>query len=252
VQALKTVIIGNLCKSSRYQIPFYPAMKPDKIQEPAFLSIRSSWILCMLSVTNIPVSPLTHPSNFALTTAQRQIPVLAQLPGSHHSSNQQGNNQVEDQQSQLIQTANTLFEKGDLVGAQEVLRKFVKKFPESSDAHYYLGNILFREGLKEDAIKEYQIAINLNSQYALAHNAIGQVFASQQQWSLAIAEYRKALSINPQYGEALTNLAQPLWEQGFSQEARASLEKALKIFKEQDRPDKVKQVEQILQKIGNR
>jgi len=104
-------------------------------------------------------------------------------------------------------------------------------------------------GRNEDAIQEYLIAIHLNSQYALAHNAIGQVFASQQQWFSAITEYRNTLTTNPGYGDALTNLAQPLWEQGFHQEARASLEKALKIFQAQDRPDKVKQIQQILQHI---
>ena len=207
-------------------------------------------MLCMLSVTNIPPSVVTYPSGFALIKEQKQPQVLAQFPGGgHNSGNHQRNNQVEDQQSQLIQTANTLLDKGDLIGAHEVLGKLIKKFPENSDAHYYLGNVLFRQGLKDDAIKEYQIAIHLNSQYALAHNAIGQVFASQHQWSSAIAEYHKALTINPEYGEALTNLAQPLWEQGFPQEARVSLEKALNIFKAQDRPDKVKQVEQILQNI---
>lgn len=225
-------------------------MKPNKIQEPTFFSTASSWMLCMLSVTNIPPSLTTHPSNFALTKEQTQPQVLAQFSGGgHHSTTRQRNNHVLDQQSQQIQTANTLAEKGDLIGAQQILRNLIQKFPKNSDAHYYLGNVLFRQGLKEDAIKEYQIAIQLNSQYALAHNAIGQVFASQHQWSSAIAEYHKALAINPEYGEALTNLAQPLWEQGFKEEARGSLEKALKIFKAQDRPDKVKQVEQILHNI---
>ncbi len=220
-------------------------MKPKKIQESTFFSTASSWMLCMLSIRNIPPSLVTHPSDFTLPKEQAQV--LAQFPGGgHNSSTHQRNNHVEDQQSQLIKTANTLVDKGDLIGAEEILRSLIKKFPQDSDAHYHLGNVLFRQEKKEDAIKEYQIAIHLNSKYALAHNAIGQVFASQQQWSSAIAEYHKALTINPDYGDALTNLAQPLWEQGFPQEARASLEKALKIFEAQDRPDKVKQVEQIL------
>jgi len=229
----------------------YSAMKPKKTQESAFFPTASSLMLCMLSVTNIPPLGIPHISDFSLTKEQTQV--LAQFPGGgHHSGSQQRNNQGESERERLIQTANTLVDKGDLIGAEEILRKLIKKYPEYSDAHYHLGNVLFRQGKKEDAIKEYQIAIHLNSQYALAHNAIGQVLASQQQWSLAIAEYHKALAINPDYGDALTNIAQPLWEQGFHQEARASLEKALQIFKAQDRPDKVKQVEQILQYITDK
>ena len=232
-------------------------MKPKKTQESAFFTTASSWMLCMLTVTNIPPLVVSHLSYFAIIKeqTQTQTQVLAQFPGGgHHSGTRQfsGNNQVERERSQMIQTANTLVDKGDLIGAEAILRKLIKKFPEDSDAHYHLGNVLFRLLKKEDAIKEYQIAIHLNSKYALAHNAIGQVFASQQQWSSAIAEYHKALTINPDYGDALTNLAQPLWEQGFQEEARASLEKALKIFKAQDRPDKVKQVEQILGRITDK
>ncbi len=223
-------------------------MKRKLTPDSAFFPTASSLMLCMLTVTNIPPMVGSHLSDFAFPKEQTQPQVLAQIPGSgHHSGSQHGNSQSAN--SQQILNANTLANNGDLTGAEEVLRKLIKKFPQDSDAHYNLGNVLFRQGRNEDAIQEYLIAIHLNSQYALAHNAIGQVYASQQQWSSAIAEYRKALSINPDYGDALTNLAQPLWEQGFHQEARASLEKALKIFQAQDRPDKVKQIEQILQHI---
>lgn len=90
----------------------------------------------------------------------------------------------------------------------------------------------------------------MNSKYALAYNAIGQVFASQQQWSEAIVEYQKALKINPEYGDALANLALALWEQGKHQDARTSLEKALNIFKVQQRFDKVQQIENILRQLN--
>ncbi|GAX45584.1 TPR repeat-containing protein [Tolypothrix sp. NIES-4075] len=91
----------------------------------------------------------------------------------------------------------------------------------------------------------------MNSKYALAYNAIGQVFASQQQWSEAIVEYQKALKINPEYGDALANLALALWEQGKHQDARTSLEKALNIFKVQQRSDKVQQIENILRQLNS-
>ncbi|WP_407891099.1 tetratricopeptide repeat protein [Scytonema sp. NUACC26] len=153
------------------------------------------------------------------------------------------------ERSQLVQIANTLFNQGDFTGAEENLRKLIKKYPDYPFGHYQLGNVLFRQGKKEDAIKEYEIAIKKNSKYALAYNALGVVFASQQRWDEAASAYQKALAINPNYGDALTNISQAFWEQGKRNEAIASLEKALNIFKSQNLPEKIRQVEQILKDL---
>ncbi len=109
--------------------------------------------------------------------------------------------------------------------------------------------MLFRQKKPEEAISAYREAINLQSKYALAYNAIGMVYASQSRWDEAIAEYKKALEINPNYGEGLTNFALALWQTNKKDEALSSLEKALNIFKEQNRGEKVNQVERILQEI---
>ena len=60
--------------------------------------------------------------------------------------------------------------------------------------------------------------------------------ASQGQWSEATAKYQQALSLNPEYAEALANLGEALWQQGKRTDAIASLEKAKKLFTQQDEP----------------
>lgn len=214
-------------------------MKPINLIRSAFFQTASHLMLSMLTITYMAEFVKAEVHN-AVTRQHTQTQILAQLSGGE---------QQDTEQLQLVQTANALFRQGDLTGAEKSLRSLIKKFPEYSFGYYQLGNVLFRQGKKEDAIKEYQKAIRLNSKYALAHNAIGLVFTSQQRWLEAITEYQKALTINPNYGDALINLAQPLWEQGKRDEAIASLEKALKIFKAQDRSEKVEQIEQILRKI---
>lgn len=206
-------------------------MKPNNPFKSAFFQTASYLMLGILTVTNTSQSVFAQVSN---SGGQ----MLAQLSDNEPP-----------ERSQLVQTANTLFNQGDLTGAEKSLRNLIKKYPEDAFGYYQLGNVLFRQGKKEDAIKEYQEAIRLNSKYALAYNAIGVVFASQQRWDEAIAQYQKALDINPNYGDALTHLAQAFWGQGKRNEAIASLEEALKIFKKQDRPEKVEQIQRILRDI---
>ncbi|MBE9037531.1 tetratricopeptide repeat protein [aff. Roholtiella sp. LEGE 12411] len=191
----------------------------------------------------------TSPSVLAVTrktslhtpqqSAHKQPQKLAQFSGAEQPA----------ERSQLIQQANALYNQGDFKGAEENLRKFLKKFPEDAFGHFQLGNVLFRQNQPEAAVSAYREAIRIRSQYALAYNAIGMVYASQSRWTEAITEYQKALEINPSYGEALTNVALVLWQTNKRDEALSSLEKALNIFKAQNRNEKVNQVERILREI---
>jgi tetratricopeptide (TPR) repeat protein len=209
-------------------------MKPKNSFQPRLAQTACYLSLGILSVTN------TSEFAFAQVRKHTQEQILTQL--SDGDSGQQ-------ERSQLIRTANTLFNQGDLAGAEENLRQLIKKYPKDAFGYYQLGNVLFRQERKDEAIKQYQEAIRLDSKYALAHNGIGLVFASQEKWQEAIAEYNKALAINPNYGDALTNLAQALWEVGKRDEAIASLEKALSAFKAQNKPQKVERIQQILRQL---
>ncbi|KAF3888352.1 MULTISPECIES: tetratricopeptide repeat protein [Nostocales] len=213
-------------------------MKSKNLNKLVSFHVSSYLMLGILTVTNSSQMVVAKVSHFTIDKQHTREQRLAQFSDT-----------TQQERSQLVQVANTLFNQGDLKGAEENLRKLVKKYPDYSFGYYQLGNVLFRQGKKEDAIKEYEKAIQKNSKYALAHNALGSVFASQQRWDEAITAYQKALAINPDYGDALTNIAQALWEQGKRNEAIASLEKALNIFKSQDRPEKIRQIEQILKEL---
>ncbi|MER3493824.1 MAG: hypothetical protein C4323_16800 [Mastigocladus sp. ERB_26_2] len=215
-------------------------MKPKISFQPRLTQTACYLVLGILVVTNTSQFAFAQVHNSDTTKKHTQEQILAQF-----SDNSSG----EQERSQLIRTANTLFSQGDLAGAEENLRQLIKKYPKDAFGHYQLGNVLFRQERKDEAIKQYQEAIRLDSKYALAHNGMGLVFASQEQWEEAIAEYNKALAINPSYGDALTNLAQALWEVGKREEAIASLEKALSIFKDQNRPQKVERIQQILRQL---
>ena len=217
-------------------------MKVKRKPKPAFVQPISCMMLSIISVMGISPLVLAVPGQVSLhspkQSARRQPQQLAQFSDTGTP-----------ERSQLLQQANNLFSQGDLTGAEENLRKLIKKFPEDAFGHFQLGNVLFRQKKPEDAISSFREAIRLRPKYALAYNAIGMVYASQSRWQEAITEYQKALEINPNYGEGLTNFALALWQTNKKDEALSSLEKALNIFKEQNRGEKVNQVERILKEI---
>ncbi|MEA5571356.1 tetratricopeptide repeat protein [Calothrix sp. UHCC 0171] len=155
----------------------------------------------------------------------------------------------QSERTQLIQTANSQMQSGNLTGAEENLRQLVKKFPKDAFGHYQLGNVLLRQEKPENAIASFQEATRLNPRYALAYNGMGISYASQEKWDDAITQFRKALEINPEYGDALMFLGQVLLQVNKRDEGVASLNKALNIFKQQNRNERVKRIENILRKL---
>ncbi|MEH2267789.1 MAG: tetratricopeptide repeat protein [Nostoc sp.] len=217
-------------------------MKVKRKPKSAFVQPISCMMLSIITVMGISPLVLAVPGQVSLhslgESAQKQPQKIAQASGTDAP-----------ERSQLLQQVNALYNQGDFKGAEENLRKFIKKFPEDAFGHFQLGNALFQQKKPEDAISSYREAIRLQPKYALAYNAIGMAYASQSRWQEAITEYKKALEINPNYGEALTNFALAMWQTNKKDEALSSLEKALNIFKEQNRGEKVNQVERILKEI---
>ncbi|MEH2078885.1 MAG: tetratricopeptide repeat protein [Nostoc sp.] len=217
-------------------------MKVKRKPKLVFVQSFSGMMLSAIALMGISPLVLAVPGQVSLhspeQSAHRQPQKIAQASGTDTP-----------ERSQMLQQANALFSQGDLTGAEENLRKLIKKFPEDAFGHFQLGNVLFRQKKPEDAISSYREAIRLRPKYALAYNAIGVVYASQSRWEEAITEYKKALEINPNYGEGLTNFGVALWQTNKKDEALSSLEKALNIFKQQNRNEKVNQVERLLKEI---
>ena len=58
----------------------------------------------------------------------------------------------------------------------------------------------------DEAIAQYQKALEINPNYAEAHNNLGIAFLQKGQVDEAIDQYQKALEINPNYADAHNNL----------------------------------------------
>ena len=96
-------------------------------------------------------------------------------------------------------------------------------------AHYNLAVILAGRGQVDEAIANYQQALEINPGYAEAHNNLAVTLAGRGQVDSAIAHFQKALEIKPGYAEAHNNLALALAGRGQVDLAITHFQKALEI-----------------------
>jgi len=164
---------------------------------------------------------------------------------------------------QLLQTAITQHQTGQLIEAEMLYRQVLTAEPDNFNALHLLGLIaLHREdyaeaakligkaitiksdaappyynlgialqGLErfEEAAQAYLRAIEIDPAYAEAHNNLGNVLKAQHQPAAAEACYRQALAANPNYADAFSNLGNSLLEQRRLEEAAQAYRQALKI-----------------------
>ena len=74
-------------------------------------------------------------------------------------------------------------------------------------AHNNLGDALFQKGNVDEAITQYQTALQIKPDYAGAHNNLGNALLQKGRVDEAITHYQAALQIKPDYAEAQNNLA---------------------------------------------
>jgi hypothetical protein len=96
-------------------------------------------------------------------------------------------------------------------------------------AHWALGDVLRKKEKLDDAIAQYEMALEIDSRSMEAHNNLGIALAEKGSVDKAIAQYQMALQINPNYAEAYNNFGIALVKKGSLDEAIAQYQKALQI-----------------------
>jgi tetratricopeptide (TPR) repeat protein len=96
-------------------------------------------------------------------------------------------------------------------------------------AHYGLGNALFEKGRVDDAVVQYEKALEINPDYAEACNNLGNALLQQGKVNEAITQLQRALQLNPDLADARNNLGNALLQQGKADEAIAQLQRALQL-----------------------
>jgi len=150
-----------------------------------------------------------------------------------------------------------------LVLQEALMRHQIEKNPSDFDARYNLGATLQASGKPQEAMAEYQAALQLHPDDAVANNAfgglllatgnvteainhlkmaldarpdyfdahynLGNAFAAQDDFAAAAEQFRAAVKLNPEDADAEANLGSALAESGDLLEAKAHFERALAI-----------------------
>jgi len=101
--------------------------------------------------------------------------------------------------------------------------------PDYAAAHDNLGSALFQKGYVDEAIAQFQKALEIQPDSAEACNNLGTAFGRKRQLDKAITYLQKAMEIQPDYAEAHNNFGSALFQKGRVDEAIAQFQKALEI-----------------------
>jgi len=130
-------------------------------------------------------------------------------------------------------TLGALFlQKGQADEAMAQFQKALEINPSYELAHNDLGIVLAQKGRLNEAIGQFQKAVEINPHYDLGHNNLGFALLQNGRVDEAIAEFQKALEIHPDFAQAHKNLGLALFRKGRMDEAIAQFQEALRL-----RPD---------------
>ena len=116
-----------------------------------------------------------------------------------------------------------LADRGWLDEAVKEFQKAIELDPESAHAHDNLATVLAEKGQLLEALFEYVAAVRADPESPTAHHYLASFLAGQG-YELAIGEYRQALENEFEFPDAHLNLAMALADRGMLEEAVAELE----------------------------
>ena len=121
----------------------------------------------------------------------------------------------------------------DYADAIKWLEKAVEMEPRNEEAWYFLGRAYYTKSRLPEAKKAFRTVLDLNPRHAKAENSLGLIFEAEAQPSEALQSYRNAIEWQAQSNhpseQPYLNLGSLLMEQNRTEEAVASLERAVQL-----------------------
>jgi tetratricopeptide (TPR) repeat protein len=122
-----------------------------------------------------------------------------------------------------------LLRKGNVDEAVVQFQQALQINPAYAEAYNNLGDALLRKGNVNEAITDYQLSLQIKPGGADAHYNLGNALLRKGKVDEAIAQFQQALQINPGYADAHNNLGNALYQKGEVGEAIFQFQKALQI-----------------------
>ena len=124
---------------------------------------------------------------------------------------------------------NALANRGRADEAVAQYEKALEIRPDYAEAHNNLGSVLARRGWTDEAMAHFQQALEIDSDCADAHYDLGLALANRGRIDEAIVRFQKALELKPDYADARNDLGTALAKSGRVDEAAAEYRKALEL-----------------------
>ena len=118
-----------------------------------------------------------------------------------------------------IQKAAAYFHAGNMMKAEHILKKVLKRYPHNMQAIHFLTQIALHKEDHDSAIYYLKKAIDLNPTNADIYNNLGVLLKSRGKLDEAIEYFRKAIHRNPAFLDAHYNLGNALHMKGNLEEA---------------------------------
>jgi len=120
-------------------------------------------------------------------------------------------------------------EKEQIDDAISDFNKAIELNPRNAAAYISRGIAYYKQGQIDQAISDYDKAIEINPEYAEAYYNRGNAFGKQGQFDQAISDYNKAIEINPEYAEAYLGRGLAYDEKSQYDQAIADFNKAIEL-----------------------
>ncbi|MBQ7258937.1 MAG: tetratricopeptide repeat protein [Paludibacteraceae bacterium] len=115
-----------------------------------------------------------------------------------------------------VRKGNRQYKKQNYTEAEVDYRRGIEKNKNGYEAHYNLGDALYRQDKYEDALSEFSTAAKMldrkedKERYAKAMHNIGNCHFAQQQYDKAVGAYQESLRSNPKDNDTRYNLVKAM------------------------------------------
>ena len=131
--------------------------------------------------------------------------------------------------AQLLQQGLFHHRQGDLAQAMERYVEVLRNDPQNPDALYYVAVVACQEGQFRQGIELARRAIEVGPPQARLHNLLGQALYREGDRLEAIKNFDLAIALDANLAEAHGNRANILVDAGFADEALKSFDRALAL-----------------------
>lgn len=110
-----------------------------------------------------------------------------------------------------------------------LLKQLAEKYPKEERVHYDLAAYFRGKKMFQEALEEYQKALELDPSYGYALNDLGYLYSDMGNYEKAIECFKKYAALSPEDANPLDSMAELYFRMGRLDEAIAEYKKALKI-----------------------